>query len=86
MDDKIEHIFIVLVLPTKSQRNALHNIHSLAWAHILMGPHATAQRTHSLRQHWFPDIIQLVHRAYGSVFITNVKHQTVIAVPLRMLV
>jgi hypothetical protein len=80
MDDQIEHMFIVLVLPSKSQRNALHNIHSLAWAHILMGPQATAQRAHVLRRHWFQDIIPLVHRAYGSVFITNVKHQTVIAV------
>jgi hypothetical protein len=46
-----------------------------------MGPQATAQRAHSLRRHWFQDIIQLVHLEYGSVFITNVKHQTVIAVP-----
>ena len=60
-------MFIVLVLPTKSQRNALHNIHSLAWSHILMGPQATAQRAHSLRRQWFQDIIQLVHREYGSV-------------------
>ena len=81
MDDQIEHMFIVLVLPTKSQRNALHNIHSLACAHILMGPQATAQRAHALRRYWFQNIIPLVHRAYVSVFITNVKHQTVIAVP-----
>ena len=49
--DKIKHIFIVLVLPTKSvlnikKKNAVYNIPKLLW-----GPRATAQHVHALRQH-----------------------------------
>ena len=56
-------------------------MHSLAWAPMLVGPQATDQRAHALRRNWFSDIFPLVHRAYGAVFLTNVNHQTVIAVP-----
>ena len=85
MDDKVKHMFIVLILPTisvfKHYKNALNSIHRLAWVPMLMGPQATDQRAHALRRHWFSDIFPLVHRAYGAVFLTNVNHRTVIAVP-----
>jgi hypothetical protein len=34
------------------KKHAVHNIHRLTWAPRLMGPQATAQRTHALRRHW----------------------------------
>ena len=47
---------------------------SLAWAPILVRLHATPQRAHALR------LVQEYHPV-GSFFLTNVKHQTVIAAP-----
>jgi hypothetical protein len=49
MVDKIKHICIVLVFPTKSvfkhKNHAVHNIHRLAWGH-----RATAQCAHALNR------------------------------------
>ena len=41
--DKIKHIFIILIFPTKSvfkniKKHAIHNIHRLAWGLMLVGP------------------------------------------------
>ena len=56
MVDKIKHIFIVLVLPTKSSLNikkhAVHYIHRLAWGTYGRRARATAQCVHALRRHW----------------------------------
>ena len=55
MVDRIKYEFIVLVLPTKSVfkllKHAVHNIHILAWAHMLVGLQETAQCAHALRRH-----------------------------------
>ena len=48
--DKIEHIFIVLVLPTTSVHNILSTYNSMG-ALCSLGPRETAQRAHVLRRH-----------------------------------
>ena len=48
--DKIEHIFIVLVLPTTSVHNILSTYNSMG-ALCSLGPRETAQRSHVLRRH-----------------------------------
>ena len=52
MVNRIKHIFIVLVLPTKLViKHSVYNIHRLTWAPMLVGPPATAQCAHALRRH-----------------------------------
>jgi len=45
MVDKIKHIFVVLVFPTKSvlKQHVVHNIYSFEWGPMLVGHPATAQ-------------------------------------------
>jgi hypothetical protein len=68
--DKIKHIFIKLVLPTKSvlktlKKHAVHNIHRLEWEPMVVGPRANAQRAHVLRRHWSMAILNQTSTTRG---------------------
>ena len=66
MVDKIKHIFLVLILPTKSvfKNYAVYNIHRLAWGSFAFGTtivpiHKTALRTVTDNVHF--DILKYVY-------------------------
>jgi hypothetical protein len=69
MVDKIKYIFIVLVLPTKSEFICIKNIHRLA-----CGPYALVQRAHALRRHW---VYSIQHYMIKSVYPAEVDYRQV---------
>jgi hypothetical protein len=65
MVDKIKHVFIVLVQKMYFQQNqcfnikkhAVHNIHRLALAPMLVGIRGTTLSVHALTRHWLPPLL-----------------------------